>query len=95
MCEAARTIKALAVPIDGIACYPTVMAEAWWTTAYGIESQFQNNYLEYFVLVNALLEVMELGSRVVLITTRVRREAPAPRWEDINFAVCGLPAHMD
>lgn len=87
MRAAARTIKALAVPIDGIVCYPTVMAAAWQTTVDGIESHFQNNYLAYFVLVNALLEIMEPGSRVVLMTTSVRREAPAPGWEDINFAV--------
>ncbi|KAJ5455751.1 uncharacterized protein N7458_004015 [Penicillium daleae] len=86
MCEAARTIKALGVPIDGVVCYPTVMAADWQKTADGIESHFQNNYLAYFVLVNALLEIMERGSRVVLMTTSVRREAPAPKWEDINFA---------
>lgn len=63
------------------------MAADWQKTADGIESHFQNNYLAYFVLVNALLEIMERGSRVVLISTSVRREAPAPKWEDINFAV--------
>ncbi|GLI80510.1 serine/threonine-protein kinase env7 [Penicillium ochrochloron] len=86
MREAARTIKGLGVPIDGIVCYPTIMAADWQKTADGIESHFQNNYLAYFVLVNALLEVMLPGSRVVLMTTSIRREAPAPRWEDINFA---------
>ncbi|OKO89228.1 hypothetical protein PENSUB_13863 [Penicillium subrubescens] len=63
------------------------MAADWQKTADGIESHFQNNYLAYFVLVNALLEAMLSGSRVVLMTTSIRREAPAPRWEDINFAV--------
>lgn len=87
MREAARTIKGLGVPIDGIVCYPTVMAADWEKTGDGIESQFQNNYLASFVLVNSLLEVMLPGSRVVLMTTSVRREAPAPAWEDINFAV--------
>lgn len=87
MREAVRTIKGLGVPIDGTVCYPTVMAADWQTTADGIESHFQNNYLAYFVLVNSLLEVMLPGSRVVLMTTSVRRDAPAPRWEDINFAV--------
>ncbi|KAJ5355286.1 uncharacterized protein N7496_012498 [Penicillium cataractarum] len=86
MREAARTIKGLGVPIDGIVCYPTVMAADWEKTGDGIESHFQNNYLAYFVLVNSLLEVMLPGSRVVLMTTSVRREAPAPGWEDINFA---------
>ncbi|KAJ5157629.1 uncharacterized protein N7482_008729 [Penicillium canariense] len=69
MSEAAQTVKDLAVPIDGIVCYPTVMAAAWQTTRDGIESHFQKNYLAYFVLVND-----------------VRQEAPAPKWEDINFA---------
>jgi NAD(P)-dependent dehydrogenase (short-subunit alcohol dehydrogenase family) len=87
MREAARTIKGQSVPIDGIVCYPIVMAADWQTTADGIESHFQNNYLAYFVLVNALLEVMLPGSRVVLMTTSIRREAPAPRWENIGFAV--------
>ncbi|CEJ57574.1 hypothetical protein PMG11_06263 [Penicillium brasilianum] len=86
MREAARVIKGLGVPIDGIVCYPNVMAADWEKTGDGIESHFQNNYLAYFVLVNSLLEIMLPGSRVVLMTTSVRREAPAPRWEDINFA---------
>lgn len=87
MREAARVIKGLGVPIDGIVCYPNVMAADWEKTGDGIESHFQNNYLAYFVLVNSLLEIMLPGSRVVLMTTSVMREAPAPRWEDINFAV--------
>lgn len=90
MREAARTIKGLGVPLDGIVCYPTIMAAKWQKTADGIESHFQNNYLAYFVLVNALLEIMLPGSRVVLMTTSIRRDAPAPTWEDINFAVSWL-----
>lgn len=66
------------------------MAAKWQKTADGIESHFQNNYLAYFVLVNALLEIMLPGSRVVLMTTSIRRDAPAPTWEDINFAVSWL-----
>ncbi|KAJ5664725.1 hypothetical protein N7462_011538 [Penicillium macrosclerotiorum] len=86
MREAANTIKALDVPIDGIICFQTVMAATWETTVNGIESHFQKNYLGYFVLVNLLLETLSQGSRVVLMTTSIRREAAAPKWEDVNFS---------
>ncbi|EPS31349.1 hypothetical protein PDE_06304 [Penicillium oxalicum 114-2] len=87
MTQAARTIKGLTIPIDGLVCYPTVMTAEWEKTADGIESHFQKkNYLAYFVFVNSLLEALSVGAWVVLLTSSVRREAPAPRWEDINFA---------
>lgn len=84
---AATTIKKLAVPIDGIVGFSEVMAADWELTSDGIESHFQKNYLVYFVLVNSLLELMPSGSRVVLMTTSVHQEAPAPKWEDVNFSV--------
>lgn len=84
---AAGTIKALAVPIDGLVGFPTVMAADWELTPDGIESHFQKNYLVYFVLVKALMDMMPIGSRVILVTTSVRQEAHAPRWEDVNFSV--------
>jgi NAD(P)-dependent dehydrogenase (short-subunit alcohol dehydrogenase family) len=87
MSEAADTIKKLDVPIDGIIGFPTVTAAAWELTPHGIESHFQRNYLCYFVLVNSLTERMSAGARVVLVTTSVRQEAPAPMWEDVNFSV--------
>lgn len=87
MREAATTIKRLAVPIDGIVGFSTVLAADWELTPDGIEPHFQKNYLGYFVLVNALLELMPSGSRVVLMTTSVHQEAPAPKWEDVNFSV--------
>ena len=87
MAAAAKTIKALGVPIDGVVGFPTVMAASWEVTADGIESHFQRNYLGYFVLVNQLLETMPAGARVILMTTSIRREAPAPKWADVNFSV--------
>lgn len=87
MRAAAGTIKALAVPIDGLVGFPTVMAADWELTPDGIESHFQKNYLVYFVLVKALMDIMPMGSRVILVTTSVRQEAPAPKWEDVNFSV--------
>ncbi|KAJ5114545.1 hypothetical protein NUU61_000304 [Penicillium alfredii] len=82
--EAAAIVKKLTVPIDGIIGFPTVMAAPWETTADGIESQFQRNYLCHFLLVNLLLPTMSPESRVVLITTSIRREALAPNWEDVD-----------
>lgn len=84
---AATTIEKLAVPIDGIIGFPTVMAADWELTPDGIESHFQKNYLCYFVLVNSLLQLMPPGSRVVLVTTSVHQGASAPKWEDVNFSV--------
>ncbi|KAJ5591805.1 uncharacterized protein N7459_002174 [Penicillium hispanicum] len=86
MHAAAKTIKDLDVPIDGIVAFPSVMAAAWELTPDGIESHFQKNYLSYFLLINRLLDSMSAGSRVVLLTTSVRREAPVPKWEDVNFS---------
>lgn len=91
MRTAAKTIKALDVPIDGIVAFPSVMAAAWELTSDGIESHFQKNYLSYFLLINELLESMSQGSRAVLLTTSVRREAPAPKWNDVNFSVNMTP----
>ncbi|KAJ5156548.1 hypothetical protein N7492_009351 [Penicillium capsulatum] len=87
MHAAAATIKELAVPIDGIVGFSRVMAAAWEVTADGIESHFQKNYLCHFVLVNQLLDTMPAGSRVVVMTTSIRREVPAPTWTDVNFSV--------
>ncbi|KAJ5818237.1 hypothetical protein N7474_003828 [Penicillium riverlandense] len=86
MHDAALTIKKLGVPIDGLIGFPTVMAVPYETTEDGIESHIQKNYLVYFLLVNLLLDAMSPGSRVVLVTTSVRREAPAPEWEDVGFS---------
>lgn len=87
MHDAALTIKKLDVPIDGIVGFPTVMAAPYGTTRDGIESHFQKNYLVYFLLANLLLDAMSPDSRVVLVTTSVRREAPPPGWEDVGFSV--------
>lgn len=95
MRAAAKTIKALDVPIDGIVAFPSVMAAAWELTPDGIESHFQKNYLSYFLLINELLDSMSAGSRVVLLTTSVRREAPVPQWEDVNFSVSLVPCVAD
>ncbi|CAL5867794.1 uncharacterized protein PFLUO_LOCUS2015 [Penicillium psychrofluorescens] len=86
MHDAALTIKKLDVPIDGIVGFPTVMAAPYGTTRDGIESHFQKNYLVYFLLANLLLDAMSPDSRVVLVTTSVRREAPPPGWEDVGFS---------
>ena len=75
------------VPIDGVICFPTLQATAWELTDDGVESQFQKNYLSYFVFVRELIPSLAFGARVVLIATTVRKEAPAPRWEDVNFSV--------
>lgn len=87
MREAATTIKKLAVPVDGVVGFSTVLAADWELTSDGIESHFQKNYLGYFVLVRSLLELMPSGSRVVLMATSVHQEAPAPNWEDVSFSV--------
>lgn len=84
---AATTIKQLGLPIDGILGFPTVMAAPWELTMDGVEHHFQKNYLCYFLLVNRLLDIMSPGSRVVMMTTMVKQDASAPKWEDVNFAV--------
>ncbi|KAJ5232620.1 hypothetical protein N7468_005576 [Penicillium chermesinum] len=83
---AATSIKRLGLPIDGILGFPTVKAAPWELTTDGIELHFQKNYLCYFLLVNKLLSVMSPKSRVIMMTTMVKQEASAPKWQDINFS---------
>lgn len=85
--EAAETIKKLDVPIDGIVGYPTVLASEWEKTADGVESHFQRNYLSHFLLVNLLLGKMPEGARVVMISSSIRPDAPAMKFDNPNFSV--------
>ncbi|KAJ5510920.1 Major facilitator superfamily domain general substrate transporter [Penicillium expansum] len=83
--EAAHNIKKLGVSIDGFIGFPDVMAVPWELTEDGLESHFQKNYLCYFLLLNLLCDVMGSRSRVVLVTSSLRKEAPAPSWKDLEF----------
>lgn len=85
--DAANTIKKMGVSIDGFIGFPTVVAVPWELTEDGNESHFQRNYLTYFLLIRLLLDCMSPVSRVVLVTTSLRKEAPAPTWKDVGFAV--------
>ena len=84
---AAETIQRLDIPIDGIVACPALMAGPWETTADGIESHFQVNYLAHFLLVNLLLASMSEGATAVLVSTSIGPEARAPRYDDIGFSV--------
>ncbi|RLL93103.1 hypothetical protein CFD26_100904 [Aspergillus turcosus] len=84
--EAAEAIRKLGVPIDGFVGYPTVMAALWTKTEDGVESHFQCNYLSHFLLINLVVHLMPAGSRVVMVTSSIRPEAPPPAWDDPNFA---------
>ncbi|KAJ5780833.1 hypothetical protein N7457_005993 [Penicillium paradoxum] len=84
--DAAHAIKNLEVGIDAFIGFPEVMAVPWELTEDGIESHFQRNYLCYFLLLNLLCDVMLPRSRVVLVTSSMRTEAPAPTWDDIGFS---------
>ncbi|GIJ90723.1 hypothetical protein Asppvi_009685 [Aspergillus pseudoviridinutans] len=84
--EAAEAIKQLGVPIDGFVGFPTVMAALWMKTEDGIESHFQCNYLSNFLLINLVVHLMPAGSRVVMVCSSIRPEAPPPAWDDPNFA---------
>ena len=92
--EAAKTIKELSVQIDGIIGIPTVVAGPWEITEDGVESHFQRNYLCFFVFVTQLMEALNPGSRVVLMTTSVRQEVPAPKWDNVNFSVSPSIPHL-
>ncbi|CAG8369988.1 unnamed protein product [Penicillium salamii] len=81
-----HAIKKIGLPIDGFIGFPSVMAAPWETTIDGFESHFQKNYLCYFLLVNLILDVMAPGSRIVLVTSSLRTEAPAPTWVGVGFS---------
>lgn len=85
--DAAHTIEKLGVFIDGFIGFPEVMAVPWELTEDGHESHFQKNYLCYFLLLNLLDDIMSTGSRIVLVTSSMRTEAPAPTWDDVSFSV--------
>jgi hypothetical protein len=85
--DAAHTIKSLGVSIDGFVGFPEVTAVPWELTEDGHESHFQRNYLCHFLLLNMLCNLMSRGSNIVLVTTSIRTETPAPTWDDIAFSV--------
>jgi len=84
----------MGLTIDGFIGFPSVMAVPWEMTGDGHESHFQRNYLCYFLLVNIILDLMAPGSRIVLVTSCVRTEAPAPTWDDVGFSVSSNPLRM-
>lgn len=86
--EAANTINDLDVPIDGIIGYPTVIAARYERTMDGVESHLQVNYLSHFLLVNRLLGRMPEGSRVIMVSSSIRPDSPAPSFGDPGFSVC-------
>jgi NAD(P)-dependent dehydrogenase (short-subunit alcohol dehydrogenase family) len=88
--EAAEAIKKLEVPIDGFVGFPTIMAGLWMKTEDGIESHFQCNYLSNFLLINLVVHLMPAGSRLLMVCSSIRPEAPPPAWDDPNFAVSDL-----
>lgn len=88
--EAGHAIKRMRIPIDGFIGFPDVMAVPWEQTNDGYESHFQKNYLCSFLLVNIILDWMAPGSRIVLVTSSMRTEAPAPTWVDVGFSVSGI-----
>lgn len=91
---ATEVIKKLEVPIDGIIGFPMVMAGEWATTKDGIESHFQINYLTHFVLVNRLLGMIPEEGRVVLVSSSIRPDAMAFRFDDTNFSVSSSSAWL-
>ncbi|KAL2004919.1 hypothetical protein VTN00DRAFT_2769 [Thermoascus crustaceus] len=86
--KAAEEICRLDVPIDGIVANAAVMAVPWEKTVDGIECHFQTNHLSHFLLVNLLLERVprQQGSRIVVVSSSVRPDAPVPKFDDWNFS---------
>ena len=84
---AADVIRRLEVPIDGIVGCPMLMAAQWALTADGVESHFQVNYLSHFVLVNRLLDRIPEEGRVVMVSSSIRPDAVALKFDDPNFSV--------
>lgn len=86
---AAKVIRELDVPIDGIIASETITGLQYEKTDDGIECQFQINYLSHFLLINTLLGAMpkRKGTRVVLVASSIRPDAPVPNFDDYNFSV--------
>ncbi|KAJ9387161.1 hypothetical protein DTO063F5_3256 [Paecilomyces variotii] len=85
---AAKVIRELDVPIDGIIASETITGLQYEKTDDGIECQFQINYLSHFLLTNTLLNAMpkRKGTRVVLVASSIRPDAPVPNFDDYNFS---------
>jgi len=87
---AADVIRKLEVTLDGIICFPTVIAGEWAVTGDGVERLCGVNYLGHFVLVNRLGGVMPDDGRVVVVGSSIRPDAGAWGFEDVNFDVSSL-----
>ncbi|GAD94115.1 oxidoreductase, short-chain dehydrogenase/reductase family, putative [Paecilomyces variotii No. 5] len=85
---AAKILKELGVPIDGIIASETITGLQYEKTDDGIESQFQVNYLSHFLLINSLLDTMpkRKATRAVLVASSIRPDAAVPNFDDYNFS---------
>lgn len=86
---AAKILKELDVPIDGIIASESITGLQYEKTDDGIESQFQVNYLSHFLLINILLDTMpkRKATRAVLVASSIRPDAAVPNFDNYNFSV--------
>jgi NAD(P)-dependent dehydrogenase (short-subunit alcohol dehydrogenase family) len=64
-------------PIDVILCNAAIMAPRERTLAHGQELQFLTNHVGHFMLVTGLLPHLREDARVVIVSSRAHRRAPA------------------
>ncbi|KAL1863255.1 hypothetical protein Plec18170_000087 [Paecilomyces lecythidis] len=85
---AAKILKELDVPIDGIIASESITGLQYEKTDDGIESQFQVNYLSHFLLINILLDTMpkRKATRAVLVASSIRPDAAVPNFDNYNFS---------
>jgi len=72
-------VKAAAehAPIDVVLCNAAIMAPTERTIVHGQELQFLTNHVGHFMLVTGLLPHLREDARVVMVSSRAHRRAPA------------------
>src|SRR6202165_2483958 len=76
---AARTIRALEVPLDAIVANAGIANLPTLQTRYGVEMQFLVNHVGHFALVNGLIDIVRDGAgRIVIVSSSASiNQAPA------------------
>ena len=64
-------------PLDVVLCNAAIMAPREHTIVHGQELQFLTNHIGHFMLVTGLLPHLREDARVVIVSSRAHRRAPA------------------
>ncbi len=81
-----REVQGLGLQLDGIIANAGIMALPRLQQKHGLELQFLTNHLGHFQLVTGLLPLLSERGRVVILSSRAHRMAPATGIEFENLS---------